>query len=484
MKNLIAVVIMLISFTYSQAQWSPLMRISYARGGFYPCIITNDDTLFVSYTAPNFVETIFFVKSTDTGRNWSSPQIISDTSATNSVDFTQIISLGNRLIAFWRHEFRADSLLRGNIGYSISTNGGQSWSVPYYLLNPNVDYLGHYDVVSSDSVINVIYAYQAGSYPYHIKSIRSTNFGSTWSNSQEIFQSEDFGLLDMASYGDRINVVWTGKFDYSRSREIYHFRSIDGGVSWSDNDTLSMPDGYHSQFPKIASDEAGNLFVVWMDFRTSPYQITGDLFSKASINGGLTWSPETQITFTHYAYEPELCYHNDSIFVAWADWRFGLSYVNIFSIHSTNNGLSWTPEERIEPELYFCADPALAFSNGHAYMVFKDMRCEPDTDVCGGAFFTKFPADPDRIIDSPDILPDEISLSAYPNPFNSNTTLSISEVDKAEIAIFDITGRRVASLHADNGKAIWNATGFSSGLYFANVQGDNISNSVKLILLK
>jgi hypothetical protein len=76
------------------------------------------------------------------------------------------------------------------------------------------------------------------------------------------------------------------------------------------------------------------------------------------------------------------------------------------------------------------------------------------------------------------------SLSIYPNPFNSSTTISISGIDKAEIGIYDITGGLIAKLSAENGKAIWNASSFSSGAYFARMIGMSSSHTIRLVLLK
>jgi hypothetical protein len=75
-------------------------------------------------------------------------------------------------------------------------------------------------------------------------------------------------------------------------------------------------------------------------------------------------------------------------------------------------------------------------------------------------------------------------LQNYPNPFNVTTTLRLSRHVDAEIDIYDITGRRIAWLHAKGGNGIWDASGFSSGLYFARVEGCDISKSIKLMLLK
>jgi hypothetical protein len=89
------------------------------------------------------------------------------------------------------------------------------------------------------------------------------------------------------------------------------------------------------------------------------------------------------------------------------------------------------------------------------------------------------------IDDEPGDLPNEFGqLTAYPNPFNSSTIISISDMNKAEISISDITGRQVASLHARQRRAVWDASGFSSGVYFARVKNGEKAQSIKLILLK
>lgn len=91
---------------------------------------------------------------------------------------------------------------------------------------------------------------------------------------------------------------------------------------------------------------------------------------------------------------------------------------------------------------------------------------------------------PTGINGNADALPGKITLEAYPNPFNAQTTLFITGMTGAEISIFDLTGRRIASLNAENGKVIWDARGLSSGVYFARAYGNDVSNCERLILLK
>jgi hypothetical protein len=85
--------------------------------------------------------------------------------------------------------------------------------------------------------------------------------------------------------------------------------------------------------------------------------------------------------------------------------------------------------------------------------------------------------------------PESFALySAFPNPFNSTTTIrySLSVGKQAEVRIFDLTGRIVETLHVSAGASSvsWSPT-IASGVYFAQLVGDNqTSLAQKLLLLK
>ena len=81
-------------------------------------------------------------------------------------------------------------------------------------------------------------------------------------------------------------------------------------------------------------------------------------------------------------------------------------------------------------------------------------------------------------------LPEILNISAYPNPFNSSTILSIGSGRDADISIYDITGRLVSVLHSQDGKATWKPEGYSSGIYFARAGFGDKSSVIKLIYLK
>ena len=92
-------------------------------------------------------------------------------------------------------------------------------------------------------------------------------------------------------------------------------------------------------------------------------------------------------------------------------------------------------------------------------------------------------------------VPAAFALSpAYPNPFNPVTTIQFSipivQIRHAvSVQIYDITGKLVGTLMDEELKPghhtiQWNASGFSSGVYFVRLQSGDFSKSQKLILLK
>mgnify|MGYP000889106585 FL=1 len=79
----------------------------------------------------------------------------------------------------------------------------------------------------------------------------------------------------------------------------------------------------------------------------------------------------------------------------------------------------------------------------------------------------------------------------YPNPFNPATRIKfdVSESSDVNLTIFDITGRKVANLvnqrlAAGTYEYLWNAAGYTSGIYFYRLSAGNHSETKKMMLIK
>ena len=82
-------------------------------------------------------------------------------------------------------------------------------------------------------------------------------------------------------------------------------------------------------------------------------------------------------------------------------------------------------------------------------------------------------------------------ITASPNPFNNETTISFSLPGDSEISlvIYNLEGREITELAGGYYPAGihtigFDAGGLSSGIYFAVLQSDNTTNTLKLLLLK
>lgn len=90
------------------------------------------------------------------------------------------------------------------------------------------------------------------------------------------------------------------------------------------------------------------------------------------------------------------------------------------------------------------------------------------------------------------VQPGQFTLAQnYPNPFNPSTTIEYS-LDRSGIVtlkIYNILGQEVATLvngfqNAGSSRAVFNASGLSSGIYLYRLQSEKLSQTQKMILMK
>ena len=92
---------------------------------------------------------------------------------------------------------------------------------------------------------------------------------------------------------------------------------------------------------------------------------------------------------------------------------------------------------------------------------------------------------------------DENSPAAFsvaqnsPNPFNPTTTIyfTLSQAGNVTVDVYNVAGQKVdtiANRFMDSGSysAVWDASGFSAGVYFYTVTASDFSKTMKMTLLK
>ncbi len=89
------------------------------------------------------------------------------------------------------------------------------------------------------------------------------------------------------------------------------------------------------------------------------------------------------------------------------------------------------------------------------------------------------------------LVPNEYSLSNYPNPFNPSTNIefTIAKAGNYKIKVYNLNGEIVSELvngyyEAGVHKVNFNAGGLSSGMYIYTLQGEGVTIQNKLIILR
>ena len=137
-----------------------------------------------------------------------------------------------------------------------------------------------------------------------------------------------------------------------------------------------------------------------------------------------------------------------------------------------------------------CLYPCNKQESGEYYEQFYPgcLKTDPEYD-------SDYPQDncPEKLLFiNENIIPHDFGIhQVYPNPFNPTTTIyySLSQSENLKVMIYDITGRLIVILVNEFQSAgfhsiTWDASNFSSGIYFLKMSVENFTATRKLVLIK
>jgi hypothetical protein len=308
---------------------------------------------------------------------WEQPFHLADTNHTSNNVSPIVRSESGTVAVIWRGDIRGGGT-NLNFGYRLSTNGGIGWNEVEYLLPNDRESLQKHSFSISNSTIFFIFS-QIDVGEIQINFTKSTNWGETWSEPAELFRTQETGRLDMGARGDTIYFVWAGRFNWEDKWDIYHIMSTDAGDSWSENANLSTIDGRGSNYPSISINERGDIVVAWIDAKYTDSPFTADIFVRYSYDSGESWSEEEHLTNHHLAKTVRAFWSGDSIHLTWEDWRYDQR--DIFYGISTDNGISWGDDQRIEDDPGESRYPDIAVTQSNVHLVWNDFRDDPGYGV-------------------------------------------------------------------------------------------------------
>jgi len=219
----------------------------------------------------------------------------------------------------------------GDIMFSFSTDHGISWSIPTRLTDPIHEPANHGsgDSVGRSYVVRpeISVATNGDLYiSYHnagrTNVSRSTDGGSTFTtptypfgttfevsnvHSTSPFNFREYpspnietdpvrpGHVYVVSTDDQWQMISNPQSMGRDVSDIIFSRSTDFGATWNSQRVLNTdPVGNLQIYPWMAVDNLGNISVIWYDNRLNSYQL--DVYETHSTDGGLTWSPDARLT--------------------------------------------------------------------------------------------------------------------------------------------------------------------------------------------
>ena len=291
-----------------------------------------------------------------------------------------------RVIAAWR-DFRTgvNPPLR-RVGYSLSTDGGETWSNSKLLpqIIPNA-------ALSSDPVVGVDLSGNFYIFTISINDdtgngelwvFKSTDQGETFdqvyqmANDLSAFEDKEWATTDLnasSPYANNLYCSWTR---FSSGTEILLVRSTDEGINWSSPVSVSDLSNVQGSFPAVGPN--GELYVTWLGFNN-----TRQIMFDKSTDGGVTFGTDVVISdainswFPHMAVDLSNGPRKGYIYVTWGDERNGDD--DAFLSYSSDGGETWSSVIRVNNDpvgngkLQYW--PSVAVSElGEISIIFYDTR--------------------------------------------------------------------------------------------------------------
>jgi hypothetical protein len=169
-------------------------------------------------------------------------------------------------------------------------------------------------------------------------------------------------------------------------------------------------------------------------------------------------------------------------------WDEGTTYFDVYLMRTDDNGDTlWTDRIQRQYESTTALGACLTADGGYVVVGYRMLFGEPSS-----AYVVRLAPDPLWAGEwVPAATPQRVALSAFPNPFNPTTNISITlpHTSKARLTVYDITGREVQMLHEGVLEAgahhfTFDGAGLPSGIYFARVESGGVVKTQKLLLLK
>jgi hypothetical protein len=265
--------------------------------------------------------------STDNGQTWSSQKVISTDDlerASLTTDADPTSSFYGRTYATW-----IKFALPFPLMLAYSDDGAQSWNTPIPINNPSSRSAGGDIAMGPNGKVYVCWAGVTDVSPFKeilVGFASTSSGGAEWNITENAFPINGITGVLANKANIRVNglpsiavdntngpkegwiYIVTGQKDLAPAGvdpDIILYRSIDGGITWSDGIRVNQDDlnnGKTQYFPAVHVDKYGTINVIFYDDRNTTSDSAG-VFLARSKDGGDSWT-EYEISDHHFKPAP------------------------------------------------------------------------------------------------------------------------------------------------------------------------------------
>jgi hypothetical protein len=314
---------------------------------------------------------VYFARSTNGGANWNSAIRVNDNTTLAQYQVILAIDGNDNLYAAWADQRNGNfdiyssrwnnqypsHVISGNADVAGATLSYTDGTAKTVMANSNGDYFLKVSYNWSGTVTpsKAGYIFSPSSTPYTSVLTNQTAQNYTafgWNANVRV--NDDVGSAGqdapntIADNDGNLYLAWRDSRD-GGPYGIYFAKSADGGQTWGANVKVNDGSSADVNWPNLAMDSSGTLYLVWGDSRNG----SDDIYFAKSTNGGTTWSANTKVSDDSgsvNAWSPSLVVDSsDNLYVTWTDNRGG-NWDNYFA-KSINGGTTWSTSVKVNDDV-------------------------------------------------------------------------------------------------------------------------------------
>ena len=334
-------------------------------------------------------------------------------------DRPEIVRNGNYVYIAWE-DYRSGG--SSDIYFNRSTDNGQTWELR--AIGPlditDVPGLNHSQMLELGSSGNYVYCvwhdYRSAGGFVDIYFTSSSDNGQTWKADQHMDGSATATSMypSIATTGTYVYLAWQD--NRSGNDDIYFMRSTDNGAVWGAPIRIDLGDGAGatmSQYPRLAC-QGSYVYCMWLDMRTGG---TYHPYFNYSTDNGVTWQATSVKlsqgtgSWCQLPLRGGLECTSNYVYACWWEDRSVTGIYEIYFNRSTNSGLSWGTDVRVNDSTgHLCLNPSLDIQGNYVYIGWEDYRLSGFSEV-----FFDYSTDNGATWQSPDVGPLDPGGIAFPS---------------------------------------------------------------------